>query len=348
LNYIQNQRLLDEIISRHRINVDLTEKLDLNYLNEDTRLFSVKWGRRPTKVYILDTIEGSEIACKPEIVGAKFIELNSTASREAAKIIARAIKPKMPIIYLHVLRASLGYMLHESLKKEGLSFHEAYVRPKYILNSYRNHRERKVVINYRRYCNVSSGDYCLIVADTIATGRTLIESIRDLYVFLNDRDARIEEVILYGFIAIEGLRKLENFLYGIGVNKIYVIAMQDLAPLASNLYDMPLYGPDESLWGSRGEINFLGAVADYETVERMFHEYAPGMDQPGDWSERQIQLYNGVGYERGNMRNHLRKSLKILKNLYQLAKSKNLYDRYILDIYSRRIASITDALNYMV
>ncbi len=344
MSFTLGKTKLDEIIDRHGIKVDLTERLDIEGLRGSTRLYRVKWDKKLTNTYIIDTIEGSEIACKPEIVGREFKELNSRASLEAAKIILELVNPSLPIIYLHILRASLGYQLHESLKSLGFAMLEAYVRPRYIVDSFRDHRERKVEIVYRDFGNIGGGDYILIVSDTIATGSSLVESLREAYTIFTSRDAKVEELVIYGFISIDSIKRIEDFSLRWGIKKIYVIAMQDITPLASNLYDMPLYGPDEELWRTEGKISFVGGIASYETLERMIPKYAPGMDQPGDWSERQLHLYNGLGYEEGNIRGHLEKSLEMLRSLYNLARSKEIYDSWVLEIYRERIKSIISTL----
>jgi len=49
------------------------------------------------------------------------------------------------------------------------------------------------------------------------------------------------------------------------------------------------------------------------------------MDQPGDWSERQSQLFNGLRREQGDIRGHLEKSIALIERLTALSRGERWY-----------------------
>ena len=58
----------------------------------------------------------------------------------------------------------------------------------------------------------------------------------------------------------------------------------------------------------------------------MLPMYVAGMDQPGDWSERQVSLFNGKGKEAGDIAGHLEKSLGIAESLKALNTEQPWYN----------------------
>lgn len=81
---------------------------------------------------------------------------------------------------------------------------------------------------------------------------------------------------------------------------------------------MPLYGLDEHLYRERGKIKPIGSIVSPDTLQEMLPHYIPGMDQPGDWSERHLYLYNDHTYENGNIQGHLEKSIQFMESLDKL------------------------------
>lgn len=331
------ESLLDKIIEENCIKVDLTE---LVFKGENVRVYKTKVDF-PAEVYSLDTPESRSIACRPEIVGEKFLELNRRAAIKALKALFSIIKVQEPIVLLHILRASKGYMVHEALKHLGKSFAEAYVRVKYEEGSIRDHVERKPKVVYRDYSSVPGNNIALLLADTVATGLSAVEALKD---FVSSSSSTVSQLILYGFISEKGVKKIVEYAKEVGVEEIYVFALQDLTPLAYNNYDMPLYGPDESWWSERHELKCLGAVVDIEVLREMLPYYAPGADQPGDWSERQPRLFNGYDYEPGDIKGHLEKSLHMLEKLLEISRKASWFTKEIEEIYKERMKCIRDVL----
>ncbi len=82
-------------------------------------------------------------------------------------------------------------------------------------------------------------------------------------------------------------------------------AMGNLTAMCANNYDMPLFGVDEWFWQKEHSIRKVGALVDTTTLTDYLQEFIPGSDQPGDWSARQTQLFNGRTYESGNIQGTL-------------------------------------------
>jgi len=92
---------------------------------------------------------------------------------------------------------------------------------------------------------------------------------------------------------------------------------------------MTLFGPDEYLHTTKGKINKLGSIVGEETLHEMVENYIPGLDQPGDWSERQTKLFNGYGQEDGNIKGHLSKSIKFIEELDKINRTQEWYNDQI-------------------
>ena len=81
---------------------------------------------------------------------------------------------------------------------------------------------------------------------------------------------------------------------------------------------MPLFGVDEYLWQKQQSIHKLGGLVDRVTFADYVKEFIPGADQPGDWSARQTNLFNGSGFERGDIEIHLKNSVRLIKSLLEI------------------------------
>jgi hypothetical protein len=150
-------------------------------------------------------------------------------------------------------------------------------------------------------------------------------------------------VVLYGFTAIPALERLGLLCAGWGV-ELVSFSICDITQLASNHYDMPVYGLDESLWKSTGELRRLGSIIDMETLRRFMPHYVAGLDQPGDWSERHLDLFDGAGVVPGDVAGHLRKSIGLVESLVGLNSGQPWYDGWHGEIAEAELGLLREAL----
>ena len=61
------------------------------------------------------------------------------------------------------------------------------------------------------------------------------------------------------------------------------------------------------------------------------HEFVPGSDQPGDWSARQSRLFNGQGYEGGDIAGHLENSIRLMKSLIEIGELRDWQQKIASD-----------------
>ena len=251
------------------------------------------------EIYIVDSAEARALACFPHIVGTAFEKLNLALSLKVSSIVSKVAgleEYRDAVVHLHILRAGPGYKLHEGLGRVLDGLREGYIRPMYS-------RDRSVIsVDYAEFTNLPRDCAVAVVApDTIATGRAMVVSLNELVKALIDRGCEPEVLVLYGFISKPGLQRTTGNAVKLGFKRVYAFALTDLTALASNEYDMVLYGPDLSArefrpLGSTTHIDVLAACAPY---------YVPGLDQPGDWSSRQPILFDGKRLEVGPMHVHL-------------------------------------------
>jgi hypothetical protein len=81
---------------------------------------------------------------------------------------------------------------------------------------------------------------------------------------------------------------------------------------------MPLYGIDEANWQRTHAIRKIGSTIDRTSLEEYIPNFVPGADQPGDWSARQSELFNGVSQEPGDIIGHLGNSIRLIKSLCEI------------------------------
>ncbi len=289
------------------------------------------------KAYVVHSPEGVELASMPEIVGEEMASRARRAARHAVKLMEELGLEERAIL-LHVLRGSPGYELSGALE-EAAEVDNIYIRVKYDEDSYRDHREREARAIYTKAGPLGDGRYTLIVADTVATGRSMIEALERGLQVLRFKGITLTAVYIYGFISLPGARRVAEALRGQGVEPVF-IAVENLSALSSNMYDMPLYGPDPA-----DPDILLGSAAPPEAFRAMLPHYYPGMDQPGDWSERQCLLFNGIGYERGDVAGHLRRSLEMLEELHKASSGRDWYRGWMEDIYHERRHGLEEALS---
>jgi uracil phosphoribosyltransferase len=332
---------LDNILSIFPLETDTTTQLNLTTINEPTRIYAVD----PTKsiiledidaqVYLIDTPSGREIACHPHIVGEELSELclDTAMKLKTALEELRLVSNRSGVV--HILRGSGGYMIDKVFP----SLPVINIRTKYTEDGYRDHSDDSRRINIT-YSNYETGDFdTLLISDTYATGRSVEATLKHML----EKGLNVRRVVLYGFIAAPGITRVYNVLRGHDI-ELVIFAICDITQLCSNHYDMLLYGLDEHLYAQTRELRRLGSIVATRTLQYMLPYYVPGMDQPGDWSERHQSLYNGYGNEAGDIQGHLQKSLKLMESLDELNKSQPWYTEAMQNTTLSEIESIKEKL----
>jgi hypothetical protein len=309
----------EKIVKNFKVNVNSTEPLSIKTVKKESNVFLVKESIFPN-LYIIYTEEGKKIACCPHIIGKKLNELSLKAAIEAAQVIKSLVNlRKNGIVFEHVLRAGPGYNLHNAFKLNGIKFKEVFIRPRYEIKSYRQHRFRKLKIVFKNFEKMPKNKrITLIKPDTEATGNSarvsIIEAIKESEI----RGSRIDMVILYGFISLPALKILRKIAKKFSFDLV-AFSIGNVTPLAHNKYDMPVYGVDESYYKAKKKIKKLGCVTDFQILKKYLPIYVPGCDQPGDWSARQEVLFTGNGYEKVDSREHLTNSMNLIKSLMKIS-----------------------------
>jgi len=346
---------MDTLIETFNIRVGLTEKLELPGLRPCTEIYKVKGLQLQSEVYILDSPEVRCVACHPHIVGDELIESMGRVAYDAVK----ALMELTPIgevecdeiVFEHVLRAAPGYCLHEALRKSGIDFREVWIRPRYKLPSYRDHDEeavKEIEVVYQDFTMIPEGrDLVVVKPDTEASGRTGETALQRLYEEALKRDSKLKELIVYGFISEHGMRVIEGKALKVGFEKVYFIALGDITALCYNMYDMPLYGPDESYYSEHGEVRKLGGITDYRIFEKYVPEFIPGADQPGDWSARQKILYTGTGYEPGGIIKHLENSISLVSRLWDISRGQEWFMKFHEEAIKKELDQLRNKLSQM-
>jgi hypothetical protein len=300
--------LFDSVLSEFPVDVSSTKPLDFNDENKGLAVYEVDAGNSPLaqsgtfygSVYIIDSIPGRDIACHPSIVGESLEGLCLGCSSQFSAALSRlGLFHAEGTAVLHILRGAAGYRVVDTLP---MRVPVVSIRTEYRGDGYRAHSDdsRKLVFD-------------LIIPDTYATGRSAEAALFELF----EAGLEPKRIILYGFTAIPALNRLGTICDEKGI-EMHSFAICDVTQLADNHYDMPLYGLDESLHKSTGEVRRLGSIVAKDTLVYMLPKYVAGMDQPGDWSERQVSLFNGKGNEAGDIVGHLEKSLGLIESLKEL------------------------------
>jgi uracil phosphoribosyltransferase len=313
----------DEIAKFFPLDLDATKPVHVEGYGE-ARLYRVTESRLIPRdepvgaVYIVDSRAGGLVACHPHIVGDHLKAL----CREAASRFVEAARSVGVLTYdaaiLHILRAGAGYMVADVMKEAPV----IDVRTEYRADGYRDHSDAtsRLVVSYRHYPEGLDKAATIVVPDTYATGRSAEAALLDLI----GNGFKPDRIILYGFIAIPALIRLGALCEEHGVD-LHSFAICDLAQLAHNNYDMCIYGPDESLYRETRRRGALGSVIDRATLRSLSPRYVPGLDQPGDWSERQSLLFDGVANRSGDIRGHLSKSIRLIESLMEMNAGKEWY-----------------------
>ncbi|HEX68816.1 MAG TPA: hypothetical protein ENG10_00780 [Candidatus Bathyarchaeota archaeon] len=297
---------IDEMVSIFKIKIDgVNEGFSMG---KELKVYPVKSLSSPgVESYIFDAPEARGLACFPHIVGDTFIALNRKLSKKTAKAIINIAGLEEWIgyvVHVHVLRAGSGYMMSEALKHELGRIADIYIRPLYLKN------RKKIEITYADFSQIPRGaGLAVIIPDTVATGFTLTKVLHRLAEEAHKVGSWIDTLIVYGFIADYGLERVSKEAKKLNISFTYFFALEDVAALAGNFYDMVLYGPDVS----QESFKPLGAITHYNILKECINYYVPGLDQPGDWSNRQPKLFNGETWEKVNLLKHLTKSRKTVE-----------------------------------
>jgi hypothetical protein len=341
---------VEEIIAEFPIDVSSTSPVHIKGLSSDTRLFKVDTGSSPLTqmgvgqgtYFIIDTPPCREVACHPHIVGDGLRKLCHDAAIEFREVLAGlGLLDDVGLAIVNILRGSSGYRLADLFTGDVPTF---TVRTQYRGDGYRSHTDdaRRIVVTYRDYSEDDSrfrGVETVVIPDTFATGRSAEAALQDLL----EAGLEPETVVLYGFTAVPALTRIGGVCEGHGLD-LASFSLCDISQLAHNNYDMPVYGLDESLYKLTGELRRMGSVIDSETLRDVFPRYVAGMDQPGDWSERQSTLFNGRGNEVGDMMGHLTKSLRLIESLEEINRGQPWYSELHHGIADRELKLIRETL----
>lgn len=320
---------LEKLIKEFDIRTDLTESIS----HDPVELFKVE---RPElgEAYITNDELIREITCSPHLVGQKFEDrCLRIAEKLSGPILDIVEADDSEVVFEHVLRASLGYKLHEALKRH-LEFREVSVRPRYKTTSYRDHQTREIEVVYQDLEDFpENSEIVLFKPDTEATGNSAEASLRKLVGEAKKSGSRVKTLVLYGFISEDGLTRINEISEDLGIEKVYSFAFANLSKLASNGYDMLMYGMDFSYFKEHGKRRKIGGIVSQETLEDYLEFYIPGLDQPGDFSARQEKVLTGDGWEPGGIEEHLTNSVKLIKNVRELSSDewwwKDFHDRRV-------------------
>jgi len=316
--------IFESLVQEYGINIDATRPAKLtSRLADDVRIFEVE--HSSLDAYIIDTPYLRRIACHPHVVGTELESMmfqSAHLSLSAILELCEISKSNGELLFEQILRAAPGYQLHAAAAQliPGC-FRTVFVRPRYTHTSYRDHDgmiQRELEVVYEDFSDLQRGkDIVLLMQDTVASSRSAVLSIERAIRKCEENGSRIKRWILYGFISLDGLELLEKVARSNGI-RLTTFALGNLTALCANNYDMPLFGVDESLWQKRHSIHKLGGLVDRITLADYVKEFIPGADQPGDWSARQTNLFNGSGFEKGDIENHLRNSVRLIKSLLEI------------------------------
>lgn len=329
-----DQQYIELIKETFPLDTTSTSKLNLSTIKPSTRVYKVDTASSPLikedlgDCYILDTSSAQKIASHPSIVGEEQAKLSLDTGQEFKKMAEELDLLTGSTGILHILRGSGGYML--DVVFNGLPL--INVRTEYREDGYRSHSDdsRRIDVTYSDYTGASLDT--LIVPDTYATGR----SVEAAVLALKDAGLEPSHLVIYGFIAIPSIQRIHAMCHTMNCH-LTTVALCDITQLAANNYDMTLFGPDEYLHKNTGELNLLGSIVGEETLRDMAESFIPGLDQPGDWSESQVNLFNGHGTENGDIKGHLSKSIEFIEELDRINRENIWYNEKIEALTRREL-----------
>jgi hypothetical protein len=342
---------INDIIKEYSLDTQHTNALKIEGLDRSTHVFKVAKKGLPKELYIIDTPAGRSISMHPHIVGKNLDKLAFSAAIEAAKAIRLLVlndkeSGGCKLVFENVLRAAPGYKLLPALRRAlpHTDIRETFIRPKYVMASYRNHRRRVLKAVYKDFSMLPrKSKLILIKPDTEATGVSGKLAIESAIIESKKRDSKITDIILYGFISISALKLLKEVSANHGI-KLHAFSIENVTELAFNNYDMTVYGIDESYFSKYKKKRKLRSIIDKTTLQKYLPWFIPGCDQPGDWSSRQSLLFTGRGYEKGDIKKHLIRSAKFIENLREIS-SYEVWQKNIATKELKKIKSILSRLN---
>lgn len=333
---------LKTILEHFPIEIKTTNQIPLDNVTSSTRLYKLIPRKSSllcdinTDVYLIDTPAGREIACHPHLVSKELSLLCINAAEIFSAIINELRFVTVDSAILHILRGSSGYMVHKALPDLPV----INIRTEYSEDGYRKHSDdsRMIQVSYSDYRETEIDT--LIIPDTYATGRSAEAVLKHII----EKGFKAETVVIYGFIAVSAIKRLYRLLDGNNI-KLTAFSICNITQICSNNYDMPLYGLDEHLYREECEIRPMGSIVSMDTLRDMIPLYVPGMDQPGDWSERHSYLYNGHTYENGNIQKHLEKSIIFMESLDRLNSQQPWYTENIYELTRKEIRKCKEKLS---
>jgi hypothetical protein len=312
------------------------------------KIFSVE--HNSAEVFILDTPEIRRVACHPSVVGEELERLMLQNARKTLPAILElaSVQPSDSMLFEQILRAAPGYELHRAAEGQlPGAFRIAYIRPRYVRASYRDHdgvAQQKLEVVYEDFSQVQKNrKTVLIMQDTVASSRSAAVSLETAIKYCNQAGSEIVKWVVYGFVSARGLELLAQLAKNHKI-PLYVFALGNLTAMSANNYDMPLFGVDEWQWQQNGTVRKIGGLVDKSTFLRYLPEFIPGADQPGDWSARQHRLYTGTGYEQGDINVHLEHSMRLIQNLIKTGTLQD-WQRQTADEEISRIKQLLDGTN---
>ena len=337
-----DQEYLNLIRKRFPVDTGSASRLFLDSVSPSTRVYTVKTSDSPLigedlgECFLLDTPHAQRIASHPHLVGADLADLSLATAYEFKSMLLELGLIGESTGILHILRGSSGYKVNEAIPELPL----INIRTEYTEDGYRSHSDdsRRIEVTYSDYHGQDLDT--LIIPDTYATGR----SVEAALITFRESGHSPKTVIIYGFIAIPAIQRLHNLCRQENCSLI-TVALCDITQLAANNYDMTLFGPDEYLHTNKKELNYLGSIVGEETLKEMAENFIPGLDQPGDWSERQNKLFNGHGLEDGNIKGHLSKSIKFIEELDKLNRTQEWYNDQIKEMTAIELKSLKETLD---
>ncbi|MEM3404295.1 MAG: hypothetical protein QXJ17_07160 [Nitrososphaeria archaeon] len=309
----------DQIVQVFKLDVESPKKVNINKKHGDGRIYKVDFKNHDVEVYIIDTPQCREITCNPHIVGRCLEARSSATAKFSIKILEDLINPETPLLILNILRAGPGYMISRALEDASKKFYQAWIRTKYVQSSYRDHIERRLKIIYEDLSHIPARcKVNLLVPDTFATGTSADVAIKRTVQALDAVESKVEKVFLYGFISQDAIQYLLKSFNNYDMRFI-VLALENIMELAWNNYDMAIYGLDLSYYERFKKIRKISSIIPEEVLEDCLPYYAPGSDQPGDFSSRQSILFNGERWEISPVFSHLLNSLILIRNLKKIS-----------------------------
>ena len=209
---------VDGIIAEYHIDVDSTTSIKVEGLKDSTNVFRVDRSDLIEELYIIDSVQGKNIACHPSIVGKTLKTHAFNAAVEAAKAINQltdlSTTKRDSIVVENVLRGAPGYELHTAFRElnAGRGFIDVWIRTKYEKPSYRIHDDESSAslnVVYEDFDALPhQKDIVLLKPDTEATGKTGQKAIERIVKKCEEVESTIKEIILYGFISIPAIKKM--------------------------------------------------------------------------------------------------------------------------------------------